>query len=453
MLNKAGFANEAQVQAYAEKFAEEVLDRELPPPTHDTYDRQQWKEAKPPTQFDLMQAVHYCPWDYSSIFMISSAVAQLDWAVTVAKEEVVSGESVVVRQEVPDCACARLFKRPDYKKGWTWYDLMEATFWYLEPVGQAFWFLADHKSVNEYGADAPPRILVLRPDKMAPKLDSEGSVEFWAYNPTDAASSMKLPPQAVVQFQYFNLLNEHGGLGSSVPAWDSIQTDRGLRRINRKRIDNHFEGDPVIEIDKDMRLTPRQLKELQKQVKLRYTGPNKAAEPRVLPPGAKLAKRSGMRGMQYKDLANVPVEEIAAATGTPAALMGKSSQWNRANVNAILFVFYSLTVIPKTVKVAAKITSQVVPYFNPREAAEQDMQFGFEYGGVQALQRDPVEAAKALRIKTGRPIMTVNEARESMGLAAIDQDDCNVIPPTKSAQPVAMSKQADEEEDWYRREL
>lgn len=432
LLNTIGYRSatqhEFEMDMLEKQYDAELIAAEEAAVTRDRKAMEQWDEAKALAQDDLLKAAMYDVWMYSANCVIQSVIAMLPWKITRATT-LSDGEPG--REVVTDCKTHQLFTHPNPGELLTWYDLIEATAGYLESVGEGYWLLfnktSDGKQLDHW------RIKYLRPDKMAVVLDpTTQKLKGWNYNPNEEDKSKKrtepdYDPDNIVQFKYFNPRDRYSGLASGVPAWESIRTDRASRKVNRTRVENHFDSHLMIEFDKDAPYTSEQRKELARQLRAKAK-PKYAGETRVLPPGAKVNRDlSEDKDMQYGKLQEQVIQEVSAATGVPAAILGASQEFNRANINGLLYVLYQLTIKPKTFKIAAKINYQVGPAIDPERWDKEDMRFEFDFSGVEALKQDPVKAAQAVRLLTGRAVQTANEARHKMGMVSHDGDDADAL--------------------------
>lgn len=427
LLNRVGFESQAQiderVDRVSKEFEAELAAMEEPAPSRDRDPMHQWDMQKDLTQKDLLEAALYDVWYSSAIFVIQSAIAQLPWKIT---KKVVTSDGETRKEVVTDCESYKLLDDPNPKEDYTWFDLMEGTANYLEGVGEGYWLLFN--KMRRKKADDRYYIKILRPDKMKAVIDEAGLKE-WTYtpNPEDEKTKKPYPVGNIIQFKYFNPLDAFSGLASGVPCWESILTDRALRRVNRVRVENYFKPAKTVEFDADAPYTDEHRKELQRKLQTRAK-PKYAGETRVLPPGAHVNdKADEPDDMEYNKLQDAIIQEVSAATGVPAALMGKSGEFNRANINALLYILYELTIRPKTRKIAAKINLRIVKKFDPEQYENEHLRFEFDFSAVEALKQDPMKAAQAARLLTGRAVKTVNEWRDDSGIEGHPQKDADEL--------------------------
>lgn len=404
----------------------------------DTWDRDFWKpDRKPPTEEEYIKATHHSPWFYAAVFMLSNTVAQLPWQFTLEAEDPDTGEIGDVPLD-EDTAIVPLFHNPDPVNKTTWYSLIEGTCQYLECAGNAYWLIFHDKAyvVDEEKKTVRAktrkeqqqnpkggvfRIRLLRPDKVKPIRDKKTkALRGWAYKP-GRGKATPYDIDDVVHFDYFNPADDFQGLSPATPAWDSIEALVNFDRLNRRLIEHNFEIGLVVEADKDAVISVGQGKALANKLKQRHSGVNKTGEPFWGGPGVKIRSMFEPKDLQFEQLQTVMIRNVCAATGVPAALLGMTDQYNRANMKAIRKSFYKDTIMPKTRRIAEKINAQIIPLLEPT-LTEKGLKFSFNFAGVEALKEDPKDAAVATKHAVGRAWMTANEARAQQGMP-VRQDD------------------------------
>lgn len=397
---------------------------------------QQWQPKDRVNARALLEAVMYDCWLSAAHQKIISAIMQLPWRLTV---EVPNDDGESVRRDIEDtdmkdsCASINLFNDPHPKEDWTWIDWIDAVFTYWEATGESYVLkykiddqdLEDEKPVEKFGLQP------LRPDKVTPRATEKDGLIGYDYEPDDDSrratrhgEAPKYQPDQVVHFAYFNPLANYTGKAPALAAWDSLCTNRALRRVNRSRVENHFEAGGTVEFDKDARITDEQLETVQAQLQYKAT-PNRAGEIRVLPVGAKLNRHVALSDMQYQSLQRAIVAEVSAATGVHSALMGLTESYNRANILGILKIFFETVIMPKCAKFAAKVNRNVLPDVDPELVRTHKLKFGFDFSGIEALKADPEKSAAATKNAVGTAWMTPNEAREQQGMPTLDDPEAD----------------------------
>ena len=416
-----------------------AFDAKLARLTSDVSPYFQWEPKDTVNADEMLKATLYDVWLSAALSKIIASIMQLPWTLTV---EVPSEGGEIHRVDITEtdlkekCEALKLFNDPHPKEDWSWVDWVEAVFTYWEATGDCYvlkYTISDKAdAAGEEGETKKIGLQPLRPDKVCARADEDKGLIGYDFMPKDDGSrgglkiqggqSNKPPkyePNQIVHFSYFNPLGNFVGKPTALAAWDSICTGRAMRRVNRSRAENHFESPAVIESDKDARVSDDQMMTLAAELQQKAI-PNKAGEIRSLPPGTKIKEMTGLTDMQYEKLQRAIIAEVSAATGVHSALMGLTSTYNRANILAILKVFFETVIMPKCAKFSAKINRNVLPDTDSDMVKNNKLRFAFDFSGVEALRSDPRETAVATKQATGAPWMTRNEAREKLGMPTLD---------------------------------
>ncbi len=147
--------------------------------------------------------------------------------------------------------------------------------------------------------------------------------------------------------------------------------------------------------------------------------------------------RGGMKptivGAPVKDLAMTELtqtarQQIAIAFGVPESMVGDPAS-NYATAQSNRLSFWQDTIVPEATQLEAIVNEQL---FEP-----MGLQFQFLTSQIEALQQDEAEKAEALTKLYEAGIITLEEARDQMGLGAMPMGERPQPPEPTTAEPAA----------------
>jgi len=125
-------------------------------------------------------------------------------------------------------------------------------------------------------------------------------------------------------------------------------------------------------------------------------------------------------GQPIKDLAMTELfdtirSQIAVAFGVPQTMLSDAANYATAKEHRLSF--YQDTILPKAAQIEAAINKQLMD--------EMGLEFYFDTGAIEAIQKDEAEKAEYIRMLVDGQIITKDEAREAMGYEPMtpDQED------------------------------
>ena len=127
----------------------------------------------------------------------------------------------------------------------------------------------------------------------------------------------------------------------------------------------------------------------------------------------------GLKDLEAEKLVDAMREEVAAGFGVPYTLL-KSQSANFATASVELASLYLHTAVPQAERVIA-------PALNEQVLFRAGLMLVFHPERLEALQAMELERASSVAELTGRPIFTVNEARQRMGLKPLDGAEFDTI--------------------------
>ena len=165
-------------------------------------------------------------------------------------------------------------------------------------------------------------------------------------------------------------------------------------------------------------LTAGQRQQLMTDLNNRFSGTDNAGRPMLLE-GDFDWKEMGLspKDMDFINLKHMSATDIAMCFGVPSQLVGVPDSQTYSNVAEARLALYEETILPMLSKVQSDINEWLMPQFS------EDVFFKFDTDEIPALseRRKRIYDNVIGAVKEG--IMTRNEARERLGLNAIDGAD------------------------------
>jgi HK97 family phage portal protein len=319
------------------------------------------------------------PWVYVAINRIAEAAALVPLHVFR-----VQGER---RAEVERHPLERLLDAPNpYISR---FELMEQTFGLLELTGNAYWFLAGDSSGR------PTQIWPLRPDRVSIVPDPADYVRGYLYEID--GQRIPLEAQEVVHFKRWHPANDYYGLSTLEAARLAVESDRAMADWNRNTFgkDN---GVPAGIVTVKDTMSPADFERIKREWTQSYGGPQRRT---AFLRGSDIVWQN--IGLSHSELDFLKGREahrndILNIYGIPVGLVSENA--TEANAQVAERMFVERTLWPKLVRVAQKLTQELLPFWPGEHIAEfEDIR--------------PTDAqARLEEIRVSYPVLSVNEIRE-----------------------------------------
>ena len=289
------------------------------------------------------------------------------------------------------------------------FDLINLTFQYLELTGEAPWFIA-------FKNGKPDQIILLRPDRITIKPGSNGEMiggyKYRVYS-DGGMKEVDLEPEEVVFLKYADPNLPLRGKGPLQAAAITYDLDNYAEKWNSQFFKNSASPSAALQTDKVLAKDVR--KRLEAKIRENYQGEENAHKTMILENGLKWEQISlSQKDMDFIEQQRFSRDKILAIFRVPRTALGITDDVNRANAEATDYVFAKRTIKPKMMRFVEQLNEFYLPLFG-----ETDKYFDFEDPVPQNVDQDIKKAESG--INSG--YMTVNEAREIMGLDAIEGGD------------------------------
>lgn len=278
-------------------------------------------------------------------------------------------------------------------------------------TGDAFWFV-DGSGTNING------IYLLQPDKVTINLGKVAGnnkvIESYTYKDVIKGEPIEVTyaPEDIIHFKIPNPANYYRGKSAVEAAAEAIDTDSMAIEANRKLFERGLIANFMLTTDKS--LTPEQLKQLHSEFRNTYGGVANAYKVPILGGGIKSENlQMSNRDAQYLEQQAWLRDKITAIFGNNKAVLGVTDDVNRANAEATISQWRQTTVRSEM----KEITDTLNEFFVPRFGT--NLVLGFE----DLVKEDESAKTELLVKQKNADIISINEAREELGLDPIDGGD------------------------------
>jgi HK97 family phage portal protein len=268
------------------------------------------------------------------------------------------------------------------------FELFEQTVAMLELTGDAYWFLAGDTS------GAPSEIWPLRPDRVSIVPDPANYVRGYLYEID--GQRIPLDPVEVVHFKRWHPSNDYYGLSALEAARLAVASDRAMAEWNRNTfgMDN---GVPAGIVNIKDFVSDTDFERIKREWRQSYGGPQRRTA--FLRGGGIEWQNIGLSHNELDFLKGRRAhrDEILNIFGIPVGLVSENATEANAKVAERLFI--ERTLWPKLVRIAQKITQELLPFWPGEHVAEfEDI-------------RPTDTQTRMEEIRTAYPVMSVNEIR------------------------------------------
>ncbi|GAB4324396.1 MAG: phage portal protein [Phototrophicales bacterium] len=269
------------------------------------------------------------------------------------------------------------------------FELMEQTIGTLELTGNAYWLLVGDMTGK------PMQIWMLRPDRMSVLPDENQFVRGYVYEID--GKRIPLDVAEVVHFKRWHPANDYYGLSALEAGRVAVSTDRAMSEWNRNTF-GRDNGIPAGIVNIRERVTDADFERIKQDWRQSYgSGQRRTAflrggELEWVNIGLSHHEMDFLKGRQANR------DEILNIFGVPVGLVSDNA--TEANAKVAERMFIERTLYPKLVRVAQKITQEILPFWSRDYIAEfEDI-------------RPTDTAARLEEIRTASAVLSINEIRQ-----------------------------------------
>lgn len=316
------------------------------------------------------------------------------------------------KRELDDHPLITLMQRPNPKQGDTKF---------IENV-IAFLLLSGNSYVERVGPrNEPPRELyTLRPDRMrVVKGNAHQPVAGYEYRVD--GQPFVFPDEMIMHLKTFNPLDDWYGLPPLSAAARSTDQSNEAKAWNVAMLQNSARPSGVLSTPDNLGVD--QFDRLKSELEEKYQGQSNAGKPMLLEGGLEWKQISiNPKDLEWVEGQKISAREIAMVFGVPSEMLGDSSNKTYSNYKEARQAFYMETVLPLMDWLRDEFNNWLTPLFG------DNLYLDYDIDEIEAIQEDRslVWKRSADAVKSG--LLTINEARESMGYETHPDGDILLVP-------------------------
>lgn len=269
------------------------------------------------------------------------------------------------------------------------FELFEQTVGMLELTGNAYWFLAGD------AAGLPSEIWPLRPDRISIVPDPSRYLGGYVYE----IDGQRIPllPEEIVHFRRWHPGSDYYGLSALEAARSAVQTDRAMAEWNRRTF-GQDNGVPAGIVNIREFVSDTDFERIKREWRASYGGPQRRT---AFLRGSSIEWQN--IGLSHSDLdflngREAHRNEILNIFGIPVGLVSENATEANAKVAERLFI--ERTLWPKLVRMAQKITQELLPFWPGEHVA------------IFEDIRPTDTQARLDEIRAAYPLLSINELRQ-----------------------------------------
>lgn len=282
------------------------------------------------------------PWVYVAVNRIAEAAALTPFHVYTRL-----GEHTVAASDHP---FERLLRRPNPLH--SRFELIEHTVGSLEIHGNAYWFLAGAPG------GTPQEIWPLRPDRVRIIPDAARGVQGYVYEID--GHQVPLAAAEVVHFRRWHPFNDYYGLSALEAARLAVETDRAMAAWNHRYFGEGMAVPAGIVAVRE-RVSDADFERIKREWRTAYGGHERKT---AFVRGAAVEWHNiglSQHDMDFLNARRFNREEIFQIFGIPVGMFSENA--TEANAQVGERVFIERTLWPKLVRIAEKITTDLLPFY------------------------------------------------------------------------------------------
>lgn len=273
----------------------------------------------------------------------------------------------------------------------------------------------------------------LIPDNVTPKGTPETLITHYVYEMEN--NEVKIAPEEIIHFRMgLNPKDHKKGYSPLLTVLREVFGDESAGQLATALLSNMGVPSVMITPKNDFGITDDEGVQIAKTYQQKVGG-SKRGQPLVLSGDMNIEKLSfSPSELDIGTLRRIPEERVSAVLGVPAILAGLGAglaQATYSNAKVLREYFTENKLIPMWRMISAELTHQLlVPDYESNAITKAE----YDFSEVRALQGDEKELYEKINVAVKGGWMSVNEAREKVGLPVDETEDVYYVP--NNATPV-----------------
>lgn len=355
-------------------------------------------------------------WVYANVSAIARAVSAIEFKLY--QPQVIGGD--IEYKEIKNNPILDILARFNSMMSQT--DGFYTTSAHMELAGDAFW-LIDGNGINI------KNIYILEPDKVTVNFDMTNDgmqITGYVYKNTIDGKAVEVTyePEQIIHFKVPDPANPVRGKSVVQAAADIIDIDNMAEEYNKQLFIRGAIQKFVLSTDKA--ITEDDMKRLEMKLQKNYAGVTNSHKTLILQGGLKPEKITDTnRDMEFSIQQQWARDKITNLFGNNKAVLGIVEDVNRANAEATIDQWLKQNIKPKMKRITDTLNEFLVPRFG------KNLILTFEDPAPEN-KLDKLTELQTYYTNNQRPVMSLNEARELVGLESTDNPDDDIVRLTPS---------------------
>ena len=237
-------------------------------------------------------------------------------------------------------------------------------------------------------------------------VDRQGKLFGYQFKPDGFTVKAFYPVEEMIHIKLYHAADQWFGRARLEPVERQVKSNFHMDRENSAFFEGGARYDAVFLPTDEM--DPTQIEQMKQAVAQKRSNDQIAHGWFVPPvPGDVKALQASMREMEFIEGLRMNREKILGMLGVPPSLAGVFEYANFANAKVQEASFWRHTMKPLLLVIERAITRQLI-----HRHFDEEHEFKFDLTGVEALQQDAIEKAKAFGELVRADILTRDEARQ-----------------------------------------
>lgn len=261
----------------------------------------------------------------------------------------------------------------------------------------------------------PVEMWPLRSDEVRVLL-SEDNRSVTGFVHESADGSIAILRNEMLWFRRFNPIQPYAGLSSIAPTRAAVDMSGEAMRFNRSFFKNAATPSDIVVKVSNAHPSAQEIERFLERWQERFSTPDKAHSPVVLGEGLEM-KHVGLnhRDMEFVAALSWSVEEVSRAFGVPKVFLSEFEDATLANVRTMEQFLWRNTIIPELTLFEDVMNRRLAPHFNEFPG---QLEVRFDLTQIEAIQESQTDRAARLTNLVASGVISVQEARRELGLAA-----------------------------------
>ena len=289
------------------------------------------------------------------------------------------------------------------------FQLWEATESWLKTRGECIWIFQDG-----YGGGLPTEIWPVDPDMFEHRLekDNDRKIALWVFK--KGQERVPFTPEELIHFRIWNKWDYYRGVNPLRALSSEINQDWLSNKSNLNILQHGSVPGGILSAPDDVTISKEQAQEIRARWEQEHKGVNKAHAVSVLGNGMKYQPTQPTSSdMEFYKMKQWNRQTILAKYGVNPRIVSaseESSPLSGKDTLEQMKAFWNLTLIPELHMLEDKLETEFFRRFAPKLIGR------FDVSGIPELQEDEDERFERYIKASGAGLLTINEARERLGL-------------------------------------